>query len=401
MKKWFKISGIVAALAALSVLSFAAVSFAQTETPDAQPGLVERFRSGMQEHFGGPGGTRGMRGGEMNADRTEQNAVLAEALGMTEDELQAARDAGQTLTEIAEAQGVDLDTLQATLSADRLEAMKTTLAEKVAAGDITQAQADAMLLRMESSDFSGKSGMKGNRGDHDFSQLPAEAQSALAAALNLSVEDLQAAIDGGQTLTEIAEAQGVDLDTLKSTLSADRLEAMKTTLAEKVAAGDITQEQADAMLEKMESGDFPGRGGMMDGQDGSRDGMRGHPGGRGGMRGVPGNSTAGQRLLFGRHQLPDHAVCGQQPVGFSDLSSYNKDGAAINSPPRLRVHRGSRSDLVPTLCVGSTWGSEIPTCRRDSNQDFLTYRRTQRRGGDNCRPVLSRPFCAPRRRSAE
>ena len=188
MKKWFKISGIVAALAALSVLSFAAVSFAQTETPDAQPGLVERFRSGMQDHFGGPGGTRGMRGGEMNADRTEQNAVLAEALGMTEDELQAARDAGQTLTEIAEAQGVDLDTLQATLSADRLEAMKTTLAEKV-------------------------------------------------------------------------------------------------------AAGDITQEQADAMLEKMESGDFPGRGGMMGGQDGSRDGMRGHPGGRGGMRGVPGNST--------------------------------------------------------------------------------------------------------------
>ena len=291
MKKWFKISGIVAALAALSVLSFAAVSFAQTETPDAQPGLVERFRSGMQEHFGGPGGTRGMRGGEMNADRTEQNAVLAEALGMTEDELQAARDAGQTLTEIAEAQGVDLDTLQATLSADRLEAMKTTLAEKVAAGDITQAQADAMLLRMESSDFSGKSGMKGNRGDHDFSQLPAEAQSALAAALNLSVEDLQAAIDGGQTLTEIAEAQGVDLDALKSTLSADRLEAMKTTLAEKVAAGEITQAQADAMLEKMESGDFPGRGGMMGGQDGSRDGMRGHPGGRGGMRGVPGNST--------------------------------------------------------------------------------------------------------------
>lgn len=283
MKKWFRISGTVAALAALSVLSFAAVSFAQAETPDAQPGLVERFRGGMQEHFGGPGGPRGMRGGEMEGAHVEQNAVLAEALGMTEDELQAARDAGQTLTEIAEAQGVDLDTLKADLSAARLEAMKSQLADKVAAGDITQAQADAMLQRMENGDLLGK-GERGNfggreMGNRDFGQLPAEAQTALASALNMSVEDLQAAIDDGQTLPEIAEAQGVDMESVKAAMTAQRLAQLETTLAEKVAAGDITQAQADAILERAQSGDF-----------GKRGGMKGHPGGRGG-RSFPGGTN--------------------------------------------------------------------------------------------------------------
>ncbi len=298
MKKWIKTSGIIAAIAAVSVISFAAVSFAQTPTPTDTPNLIQQFRNGIQDRFGGRGGHE--RGGDENFSQlsAETQSAVATALNMSVADLQAAIDGGQTLTEIATAQGVDMATVQTALNAARLDAMKTQLADKVAAGDITQEQADAMLQRMESGDLFGK-GARGDfdrqeRGMQDFSDIPADTQAAMATALNMSVDELQAAMESGQTLPQIAETQGVDMATVTSALNAARLEALKVTLAEKVAAGDITQEQADAMLEKMESGDFPGKGGMKGhpgGRDGGRDGMKGHPGGRGGMRGLPDSAT--------------------------------------------------------------------------------------------------------------
>ncbi len=87
MKKWMKNLGIVSAIAAVSVMSFAAVSFAQaeTQTPSAVPGIVERVQNGVRGEFGGPGGERGGRGGEVDGAK---DATLAEALGLTVEELQ-------------------------------------------------------------------------------------------------------------------------------------------------------------------------------------------------------------------------------------------------------------------------------------------------------------------------
>ncbi len=282
MKKWIKTSGIIAAIAAVSVISFAAVSFAQAPTPTETPNLIQQFRNGIQDRFGGRGGhDRGDENfGQLPA---ETQSAVAAALNMSVADLQAAIDGGQTLTEIATAQGVDIATVQTALNAARLDAMKTQLADKVAAGEITQEQADAMLQRMESGDLLGKGG-RGDfdgqeRGIRDFSQIPADTQAALAAALNMSVDELQAAIDGGQTLAQIAETQGVDMATVQTTLNTVRLAELKTQLDAKVAAGTITQEQADAILEQAQSGNFSGR-----------DGRQGHPGGRGG-RGFPGGSA--------------------------------------------------------------------------------------------------------------
>ena len=289
MKKWIKTSGIIAAIAAVSVISFAAVSFAQAPTPTETPNLIQQFRNGIQDRFGGRGGhDRGDKNfGQLPA---ETQSAVAAALNMSVADLQAAIDGGQTLTEIATAQGVDIATVQTALNAARTDAMKAQLADKVAAGDLTQEEADAMLQRMESGDlfdkggrgdfggqWNGPAGKRGGPNDgfgaESFSQLPAETQSAVATALNMSVEELQAAIDGGQTLTEIATAQGVDLATVQTALNAARLDAMKTQLADKVAAGEITQEQADAMLQRMESGDLLGKGGRGD-FDGQERGIR-------------------------------------------------------------------------------------------------------------------------------
>lgn len=73
------------------------------------------------------------------------NEAVAETLGLTTDELRDARDGGSTIAEIAAAQGVDVDeVVQAIVDgkADRLE-------EKVATGDLTEAEAAERLANAE------------------------------------------------------------------------------------------------------------------------------------------------------------------------------------------------------------------------------------------------------------
>lgn len=70
--------------------------------------------------------------------------LLAEALSMTVEELYAAQTAGQTVAEIAAAQGVELAEVVAAVLVPHAERM----AQSVADGYLTQEQADAMLATM-------------------------------------------------------------------------------------------------------------------------------------------------------------------------------------------------------------------------------------------------------------
>lgn len=79
----------------------------------------------------GPGGRGGRGGRGLDAAAT--------ALGITQDELRAARDAGQTLADVAASKGVELQTVVDAIVAE----MNTHIDEHLANGDITQEQADA------------------------------------------------------------------------------------------------------------------------------------------------------------------------------------------------------------------------------------------------------------------
>jgi hypothetical protein len=70
---------------------------------------------------------------------------------------------------------------------------------------------------------------------------------AAADAIGISVEDLRAALVDGETLAQVAEANGVDVQVVIDAMVADAQEH----LAEKVAAGDLTQEEADVRLAKI------------------------------------------------------------------------------------------------------------------------------------------------------
>ena len=75
-----------------------------------------------------------------------------------------------------------------------------------------------------------------------------------AETLGLTPEELFAELRAGKSPAEIAEEQGVDVEALYDAMNAARGEAMQQAIQQAVEDGRITQEQADQMLERLESG---------------------------------------------------------------------------------------------------------------------------------------------------
>jgi predicted DNA-binding protein YlxM (UPF0122 family) len=81
----------------------------------------------------------------------------------------------------------------------------------------------------------------------------------MAEALGLTPQEFFAeSHDAGKSLTEIAEEQGIDLDTVYDAMKANRAEAMREHIQQAVEDGSLTQEQADWLLEGLDQGFFPG-----------------------------------------------------------------------------------------------------------------------------------------------
>jgi hypothetical protein len=81
---------------------------------------------------------------------------------------------------------------------------------------------------------------------------------AQAEALGLTPEELFVELHGGKSLTDIAEARGVDLEDVQDAMEAARAEAMKEAIRQAVEDGRFSQAQADWLLEGQELGFMPG-----------------------------------------------------------------------------------------------------------------------------------------------
>lgn len=175
---------------------------------------------------------------------------------------------------LAEALGISVEELETAQTAAREAAINQAVAD----GLITQEQADEMLAN--------------GYGGHELLG-PSQMNTYLAEALGISVEELDAAVDqvfadhlaemvANGTITQeqadMIQARRsvqdyVDVEALQATMQAAYEEAINQALTD----GVITQEQADTLLSNTTSGfpgfGFPGFGG---------------PGGHGGHRGGPG-----------------------------------------------------------------------------------------------------------------
>jgi transposase len=78
-----------------------------------------------------------------------------------------------------------------------------------------------------------------------------------AEALELTPEELFSELHAGKSLDEIAEARGVDVQTVYDAMNVARAEAEKQALPQAVEDGRITQEQADQMIERLENRPSP------------------------------------------------------------------------------------------------------------------------------------------------
>jgi hypothetical protein len=212
---------------------------------------------------GGPGGPDGPLGGD-------QEQYLADALGITVDELQAARaaandaaldqavangdltqeqaDAIRTLRDLdADGRGgrfgrffgfhgpmdVDMDALLAAelgisvdeLQAAREQASQAALDAAVANGDITQEQADLMQARRALKEA-------------------IDPEALTAQVLGISVDELQTAREAGTTREELLENAGLTAEEFRTALQS----AYEAAVQQAVEDGVITQEQADQIL---------------------------------------------------------------------------------------------------------------------------------------------------------
>ena len=175
-------------------------------------------------------------------------------------------------------------------------AMKTHLDEEVASGEHTQAEADAKLAEFKTRVTEmvnnvglphGKGGHGGN-GGHGMGRAPF-ATANLAKVLNLTEAELQTELQAGKTIKQIADAKNVDINDVKTVLTAD----FKAHLDEEVASGEHTQAEADAKL-----AEFKTR--LDDMVNGVRPaGGKGGHGGRGGRHGhgPMGDAPAGQTTV--------------------------------------------------------------------------------------------------------
>jgi hypothetical protein len=85
-----------------------------------------------------------------------------------------------------------------------------------------------------------------------------KAFDAAAAALKLTPTQLFEQLHSGKTLAQVAQAQGVDLKTVQQAIRSAQVASAEQALARAVAAGRITQAQADWITTGINNGWFRG-----------------------------------------------------------------------------------------------------------------------------------------------
>jgi hypothetical protein len=180
----------------------------------------------------GTGLGRGLHGFVFGPDSSlDQESLLADALGITVEQLSAARE----------------------------QAQSARLAQAVADGVITQEEADQMAARQAL-------------------QAYIDPQTIMVDALGISTETLQTYQDDGLTLSEILAQTGQTA----SEYVAARQAAYETYVQKAVSDGVITQAQADQAILDGARGPFGGHG-----KGGGFGGMRPERGGFPGMQTIP------------------------------------------------------------------------------------------------------------------
>ena len=160
--------------------------------------------------------------------------------------------------------------------AERIEAQ---LADLVEDGTIDAAQAQIVAEHL-AAQFPTRAERQADRGERR--ERREEARDAVADTLGLTESEIRTALAGGTTMADLAEQQGVPLDALVDAA----LAPFAAHLDEQVAAGEISQDQAELRLASARD-EFTERFSNPAPRHGAGDGHRGGPRGAADAMGGP------------------------------------------------------------------------------------------------------------------
>lgn len=123
----------------------------------------------------------------------------------------------------------------------RVTAITNALAGLVTDGSISQAQADEVATTLATSDA-----LRGGRGGKGVGRVSSE---TVAQILGITVDELRTQQQAGQTLAQIADAEGIS----RADLVSELVDAAETQLAADVTAGRTTQAQADERAAQLQA----------------------------------------------------------------------------------------------------------------------------------------------------
>jgi hypothetical protein len=144
---------------------------------------------------------------------------------------------------VAKHLGISSDELRDATKAAAIDQVNAALED----GRITKAQADELKARIESGDFPLFFGPGFPGGFHGHLHGPGEHLSAAASYLGLTEDQLIERLNDGRSLADLARAEDKSVDGLKQAI----VDEAKKDLDEAVADGDLTQDEADAILERL------------------------------------------------------------------------------------------------------------------------------------------------------
>jgi hypothetical protein len=168
--------------------------------------------------------------------------IVADVLGTTTTDLQAALDKGQKIADLVTAKSLTLDTFISAVVTKRTE----ELTKSVTDGKMTQTDADKAIsdLKTALTDWYNT-----NEFPAAWKQHMRVNKEELAKALGLTVDELDTALKAGKTVSDLATAKSLTLDALATTLLASVTEKMTAD----VTAGKMTQADADKQLASMKA----------------------------------------------------------------------------------------------------------------------------------------------------
>jgi predicted XRE-type DNA-binding protein len=226
-------------------------------TKDQADALKKRIESGDLKFgglgfgargFGGPVGPGGP-GGLLKAGIGDSLAAAAKYLGLSESDLRSKLSNGQSLADVAKAQSKDVNGLEQAI----LAAAKADIDKAVTDKKLTQAQADQIMTALKSRIGDLVNGSLRFRGPHGpggpGKPFIGKELGAAAKYLGLSQSSLRDKLSGGQSLADVAKAQGKDVNGLQQAI----VDAAKADLDQAVKDNKLTQSEADNILSGLKS----------------------------------------------------------------------------------------------------------------------------------------------------